>query len=333
MLSHPRIEQAVTYQDFKQLVEESFAGAGVDLYHERQAILRRVNDVFMEKDVSSLKFEANRRGSPTNQRGRLTVEGLSPEEAIARLQALGVVGALEEQVPFESLMRSKRREGLVMPLHRDYITGDAPLPRIHHLLTHGLTGGFDEHKLRSILKGGGLHSIAERFRRGIKASTASPAGDIRSGIDHVVFIAHDSGSTVGSGAAVRVALKPEAMLRRNVVMAPRDFGGMDTRYQSYKDYLNGLQRRAKEPETNLYSPVSPKVRQYHLNAKKNTPGSAEFNISGSIPIEDMAFIGVSSQNMDTVNKILDEALAEGIITSKPEVVDQSTFHQRTNNLA
>lgn len=294
-----------------------------DVYYARSRAVSSGQEAIRQLPTKSL---LNKKGSPTNQRGRLTVEGYSPEEAVAKLRELGLVGELDSAVPYSQVMRSNRREGLVLPLHRDYVNGDAPLPKIHHLLTHGITGGGwqpgDQEKIeRSIFGGGGLHSIAERFKRGIKAQTTSPAGDIRSGIDHVVFIGHDSGHAVGSGAAYRIGLKPEAYLRRDIAMAPKDFGGMDTRYEEYKRYLNGLQRRAKETETSLYASPSPRVRQYHINAKKSNPGSAEFNIGGSIPVEDMAVVSVKDQAAAArLDKLLDQMLAEGKITSKPRVV-------------
>jgi hypothetical protein len=376
--------------------------------------------------------------APTSQRGRLTVEGYTPEEATAKLKELGLLGDLEPTVPFTSLMRSNRREGAVLPLHRDFVTGDAPLLEINALLTHGLTAKANDAGAiaDSILGGGGLHSIAERYRRGIKVQTASPLGDIGSGIDHVVFLAFNSGSTVGAGASVRFALKPEAYLRRDVALAPRDFGGGHNRYNQYRDYHNSLRSERRKsvavpdptltkPElkpyvvpsptaaavfgnkfdvhssgkeygsvfyeptfdgtkygsimhvkrvngkeewwwappsgarkkfatqeealaaakrhyskngstspsgsASLYDPLPPAARQKHINAKKTNPGSAEYNIGSSVPVEDMEVVYAADNKIrQTIEDTLERLLREGKITSRPRVVtDKEEFRNAT----
>jgi hypothetical protein len=273
---------------------------------------------------------------PTSQRGRLTLEGYTPEEASKKLQELGIVGDLEEQVPFKAIMRSNRREGLVLPLLGDYLRGEAAPPVSKHLITHGITSAHGNGAVKimeSILEGGGIHSIAERFRRGIKVRSSSPSGDIRSGIDHIVFCALDSGGTCGSGSPIRVAMKPEAFMRRDIAMAPRDFGGMGSRYDHYKDYLNKLRKQTGHRTGSLYDPSEPEPRQIHLQKMSASPGSSEFNIGGSIPVEDMAIIGVQSQEMaDRVNKLLDRLMQEGKITSRPTVVlGRDAFRRETTS--
>jgi hypothetical protein len=305
--------EAIGLADFKK-------GAAAHIAHHE-------NKVIGGKRIEYVPHAQGARGAPTSQRGRLTVEGFSPKEATQRLQELGVVGELEPEVPFTSVMRSERRDGLIIPLHPDYLRGDAPPPRSKYLLTHGITsGGYGADSktvaiVKSVLQGGGLHSIAERFKRGIKVRSSSPAGDIRSGIDHIVFCSLDSGSTCGANSSVKIALKPEAMMRRDVVLAPRDFGGMGSRYEHYKKYANTLRQKAGAPTASLYQPLPPSARQLHLNSKAKSPGSSEFNIGGSIPVEDMAVIGVTSADLAAaVNKILDELMAEGKIAERPQVV-------------
>jgi len=271
-------------------------------------------------------------GAPRNQRGRLTLEGYTPEEAISRLRELGIMGPLESQVPFTAIMRSSRRDGVVQPLERAYVRREASVPEAPFLLTHGLTGRNQDviAAFERIASGGGLLSIAERFKHGIRVTSSSPAGDIRSGIDHVVFCAHDGGGTCGSGSKIRIGLRFDTLMRRDVVLSERDYGGMGSRYSHYLKYKKGLQAKVGEPASkNLYDRYSPAVRQAHLNGVAKSPGSAEYNLGGAVSVEDMAVIGVDNELMQTqVTALLDRLLREGRITRAPVVVLKTEFNRR-----
>ncbi len=269
----------------------------------------------------------NAGGAPTNQRGALRVIGYTPEEAAARLKELGLIGDLEPEVPFQSVMRSQRRYGPPAPLLPEYIRGDAKLPKTPAYITHGITntnaGGAVE-SLKLILNSGGLMSIHERHRQDILSSTkgVSISGDIRSGIDHAVFCTLDGGGACGSSSQVKFIMKPHAFLRRDIVMAPTDFGGSETRYGQYKSHLNKMQAAAGESKTNLYTPVGPGARQQHLDTISANSDS-EWNIGPTIPIEDIEAIQVPPSSQDEVRKLLQEMLADGRISEMPRILDAS----------
>lgn len=73
--------------------------------------------------------------------------------------------------------------------------------------------------------------------------------------------------------------------------------------------------------------MTPSGRQKHMNSKAKNPGSAEYNIGGSIPVEDMQTIYARSlEHAKELDKLLDDLLAEGAITSRPTVTtDQNAF--------
>lgn len=264
----------------------------------------------------------NAGGAPTSQRGVLRLVGFTPEGAAQRLRDLGVLGDLEPEVPFKAILRSSRRYGPPAPLHPDYVTGRAELPATKARITHGITSDTSVDSLLAILNSGGLMAIAERHRVGIlsKSKGVSISGDIRSGIDHGVFCTLDGGGACGSGSSVKFIMKPHAYLRRDICLAPYDYGGCETRYPQYRSYLNGLQSAVGEPKTNLYAPASPAVRQKHIDDIAVGSGS-EYNIGPQIPIEDMEAIQVPDQAAaDQVNELLDGMLTNGQITERPVVV-------------
>lgn len=266
-------------------------------------------------------------GAPTSQRGRFILRGYTPEEAHMKLQELGLVGNLEPEVPFKSVLRGTRRHGALTPMLPAYVRGEAELPKAPAKITHGATasGGISIDSLNAILDSGGLLSIAERHRVGIKVHTTSPAGDIRSGIDHAVFCTLNGGGACGSGSKIKFIMKPSAFLRRDIVLAPQDFGGSETRYAAYKSYLNKLQTEVGEAKTNIYEPISPAVRQRHLNSV-NASNSNEFNLGPSVPIEDMEAIVVPEESVDQINQKLDAMLKNGQIVSRPRIISGGEYN-------
>jgi len=258
--------------------------------------------------------------APTSQRGRLTLTGYTPAEAAMRLRELGVIGDLEPEVPFQSVMRSRRRVGMPVPIHDEYVRGEAEFPKTDGRLVHGLTGGGADAFI-SILDTGSLLSIEQRYHAGIlqKIKTASPSGDIRSGIDHAVFVGYGAHSACGSSSSYKFVLKPSAFLARDVVFAPSDFGSADSRYNSYKNYKNKLQSSVDEDKSNLYEPNSAAVRQAHIDyIAKGT--SAEYNVGPAVALEDVEFITVPPGDVSAVRKKLQDMLSAGKLASIPTVL-------------
>lgn len=312
-------------------VEEKLYKALSDYFDDastRNQVMNATIDAMGERRIEYVMHDQaswNSGGAPTNQRGALRLVGYTPQEAAERLQELGIIGDLEPEVPFRAVLRSSRRYGPVAPLHEAYIRGEAPLPKTPARITHGITntkaGGAVE-SLELILGSGGLMSIHERHRQGILGATkgVSISGDIRSGIDHAVFCTLDSGGACGGGSQVKFIMKPHAFLRRDVTLAPYDYGGCETRYPQYKSYLNGLQGEVGEKKTNLYEPISPAVRQKHFD-KVQISGSSEYNIGPTIPIEDMEAIQVPTPaDADKIVELLDGMIADGRIASRPAIV-------------
>lgn len=261
------------------------------------------------------------RGAATSQRGRLSLIGYSPKEAATRLQELGFLGDLTDEVPYNVVMQSSRKQGLIPKIHPDYLSGVAEPPTSKASLVHGVTAKREVNGasvLDAILNGGGLLSIKERYRHNVLMGGSSVSGDVRSGIDHVVFAAYNAGSACGSGSDIRFVFTPSALLRENVVLAPRDFGGMDSRYTQYRTYLNDIQQHLGEEKTNLYGPVSPAVRQWHQDSKRLSQ-NAEFNLTGSVRIEDMAVMGIPPEDIPRVRAKLRRMKEEGLISRYPVV--------------
>lgn len=274
--------------------------------------------------------------APTNQRGRLTLEGYSPAEAMQRLQDLGIIHEAEEQVPFSSIMRSERRYGVVSPLHSDYVSGEAPLPKIPTAIVHGTSND-----LAPVLDSGGLLPINERFKVGIPLNGTIPLNDIKGGVDHVVFAAMSNQNSPysGYGSGANIVYKDSAYLRRDILITDRAFGSGSSRYPAYRNYMNGFRRQAGEAsaDVNIYEPLSPKARQLHIDSslrrvgghKSNLgPHDNEWDLGGGVPIEDMAVIVVGDQSAKRrVDEHLDRLLREGRISERPEVdVGSVTSH-------
>jgi hypothetical protein len=267
----------------------------------------------------------------TNQRGRLILEGFTAEEAAARLQDLGFVHELEDAVPFESVMRSKRRYGRVLPLHPDYISGKAPLPVIPSGIGHGMAGS----NMDPVFESGGLLSIAERFRLGVPLNGMIPRNDVTAGVDHVVFAA--MATTASAYGDINVVYKDSAYLRRDILMCDRIFNsqpgtGGRGRYPAYRDYHNARRRDAgitgDAADVSPYEPLEPKARQAHINQRFRNAGGAsglsasqnEWNLAGGVPIEDMAHVTVpSQQHADRLDVLLNRMLQQGRISERPTV--------------
>jgi hypothetical protein len=275
-------------------------------------------------------------GAPTNQRGRLTLVGYTPAEAVEKLKELGVVHDLEPEVPFKSIMRSNRRYGNVLPMHSDYVSGEFELPTVAAAISHGITTGMwgvgtgGDNRLLQVIRSGGLLSTSERYRQGISVNTTTPAGDIRSGVDHVLF------GCMGKShyGDVKVVYKDSAYLRRDVLLTNRDFGPQVTRYPSYRKYHNSIRKDASAKgyeesiNTNPYEPLSPRARQAHINSitNKNSVGSLsasnnEWNIGPSVPVEDWAHVLVPNVAAKTeTDELFDRLMREGRIAERPEVL-------------
>ena len=261
------------------------------------------------------------RGAPTSQRGQLRLYGYTPEEAIDKLEELGIVHELEPEVPFRAIMGSDRRHGIVLPILPEYLRGEAPLPNIRYSVGSGITS---TSSFPMVLKSGGLLPISERIRLGLVSGsgehTTSPLGDIRSGIDGGVFSVPGRSKW---GNDIKIIYKDNVFLRRDVILSTQDYGGQATRYGSYARHHNELRSRAGHSPASLFSPLGAKERQiqidtYHI---ENVMGGAEWNPVGGVPIEDWKVIEVSDDvKKRRLEEQLDQMEAEGLITERPRVV-------------
>jgi hypothetical protein len=192
-----------------------------------------------------------------------------------------------------------------------------------------------------VIESGGLMSTAERYRQGISVQTTTPAGDIRSGVDHVLFGCMGE-SQYGN---IKIVYKDQAYLRRDVLITNRDFGPQQTRYPSYRKYHNSMRKKAdmagykEETNTNPYKPLSPRARQAHINGIMKgqgyygalTPdqlnaGNNEWNIAHVVPVEDWAYVMVPDEDQRKgTEDLLQKMLAEGRISEAPRVIVSSGF--------
>lgn len=259
------------------------------------------------------------RGAATSQRGQLRMMGYSPQEATEKLQELGIVGNLESEVPFTSIMRGERRHGRVLPILSEYIRGDEPLPkRLRARVTHGITGGSAD--MNRIIDTGGVMPISERVRLKLRTkSWTSQKGDARSGIDDGVF------SKLGVsnwGDGVKIVYKDDAYLRRDIHVAPQDFGGGPSRYSSYLDYKRKMREKAGLEDGTLWlKPWEPAARQAHIDNEQIYSWTNEWNLIGGVPVEDWRAIFIMNKaEADEVRAKLKAMEKRGLIAEAPEVV-------------
>jgi hypothetical protein len=126
-----------------------------------------------------------------------------------------------------------------------------------------------------------------------------------------------------------VVYKDSAFLRRDILLTDRAFGTGNTRYPSYRRYQNKMRTAAgdKNTDENIYAVMSPAARQAHINDRYDTAGGAtgmgshqnEWDVTG-MPIEDMAAIVVPPAYESRINRKLDQMLAAGRISERPQVV-------------
>jgi hypothetical protein len=273
-----------------------------------------------------------------SMKGTLRVRGYTPEEATAKLKELGIVGDLETHIPGQAIFRSLRRVGDVAPLHSAYVRGEASPPDMPFLITHGLTDKIVSNNVaafNAICDSGGLMSIADRFKRNIPTSTSSKAGDIGSGIDHVVFCGMDSGSNCGG--PFKIGMRPDVAMRRDAVISPLDFGGGTDRYGKYKAFRDSMEAETGKEvgSESLYRPLDPAARQLELDKFElgrtkgfgsiadahSWNGGAEFNLAHQIRVEDMQVVAASDQpSADKIQKHLDMLLKTGVVSRIPQVI-------------
>jgi hypothetical protein len=354
--------------DYDKLITQSYNGEGghkeAKAYSTRmRAMLNRAeNERIDDGTLKSIEYVPWKQDEGTrvarSDRGRLTVNGYTPQEAAEKLKALGIVGDLEPQTPAQQIFRSDRRTGNVMPLHSAYVRGDAQPPSTDRLTVHGMTdkGASVSTKFEQIIRTGGILPISERFKRGIYAQGSSVAGDVGSGIDNVAFQFHGGGGICGSNSPLKILVKPDVMMRRDVALSNKDFGGGEDRYSRYKKYRDWIETQAglevgKDGKTSLYDPLDPAARQVHLDNVRDAfasgyggapmaadsayDKSAEFNVAGGIHPNDIAAIYVAGNaERDRVQQVLDAAYDQGLIDHKPPLLDDRTFdHMSTGKIA
>lgn len=335
--SKTRIDSRVP-QHFDRLMEQRLAGARVERNsrypnphgNSGNRINQGVQLTLNEgggKRIEYVPHNLHGQSTPANQRGQVRMYGYTPEQAAARLKDLGIIHEVEGEVPYTSIMRSRRRYGLVTPLLSDYVSGDAALPDIPAAIVHGMKS----QNLDAVFDSGGLLPIAERHRVGIPLTGTIPRNDIAGGVDHLVFAAI-SEQTSGYGD-INVVYKDSAYLRRDVFLVDRNFvgaGGGNGRYPAYRLYHNKFRKQAgiADADKNAYAPVEPAARQLHIRDRVRHAGSAsgmgahqnEWDLGGGVAIEDMAHVGVPDQRTaDRLNRKLDQMLASGRISERPEV--------------
>jgi hypothetical protein len=353
---------------YDKLIPQSYSGEGnhklAKAYSARMhaTLDRAEHERIDDGTLKSIEYVPWKQNEGTrvarSDRGRLTVNGYTPQEAAEKLKALGIVGDLEPQTPAQQIFRSDRRTGNVMPLHSAYVRGDAQPPSTDRLTVHGMTdkGASVSTKFEQIIRTGGILPISERFKRGIYAQGSSVAGDVGSGIDNVAFQFHGGGGICGSNSPLKILVKPDVMMRRDVALSNKDFGGGEDRYSRYKKYRDWIETQAglevgKDGKTSLYDPLDPAARQVHLDNVRDAfasgyggapmaadsayDKSAEFNVAGGIHPNDIAAIYVAGNaERDRVQQVLDAAYDQGLIDHKPPLLDDRTFdHMSTGKIA
>lgn len=247
---------------YRQLLKQMQELAG-DSEEVRCALAEPAVRAALKHEVKrQVKRTYKQQQAPFSERGTLRVDGATPRRAVEKLQELGIIGGVCEQVPYELIYRGRRRYGRVIPLHRDFasLKEVVQLPEPHYGVIHGMTGvRTDEQvldRLERIVQSGGLKSTAERRRLGIGVMSMSPRGDIASGVDWGVPCKIDDNPLYGN--RVWFVFKPEVLTRRDLWFSDMDFGEGHNRFREYNDYA------AYIGQGKFYHPPSPSARDFHL---------------------------------------------------------------------
>jgi hypothetical protein len=204
---------------------------------------------------SDLEIRNVAQEAPFSERGILRMRG----ELQALLSAIEELewGFLSEWVPSNWIPPV----GRVKPLGLEYAGGERQVQLSPGLsIVHGLTGargmGDALDRLVSMVRFGGIKSIAERRRMQLNIHTMSPLGDIASGLDQGVPCKIGLGPSYGKW--IFFALKPEVLMRRDLWFADRDFGGGRCRYDLYNQYAKRI------GQERLHTPAPAAARERHL---------------------------------------------------------------------
>jgi hypothetical protein len=215
------------------------------------------------KDTSLMYTPRTGKKTPHSEQGQLRLRGKDPEKLLKQLEDLKMHKGVCSDVPYEAIYRGQYRYGQVTPLYEPLESGRAALDMPDgHMVLHGLTGVSGDSSATShfskIVKSGGLKSIAERRRMGISGMTMSPLGDIASGID--MGVPCKIGDKSNYGSAIFFGMHPEALNRRDLWFADRDFGGGHNRYPEYAAYAKTLGQK------DLHDPCPVDGRAKHLKS-------------------------------------------------------------------
>lgn len=257
----------------------------------------RFNEMFVGQDfgdagASSPGSAEGFKYNVYSQRRQLKFTGMTPKE-ITNWIGENIGGSVEPKVPMQQLYGGDRREGRPSILQDAYADGSVKPDFGDKGIVH-MTGGVGSRPkdLWEIISSGGIMSIAEKMQRREWGRNIgggmSPQGDIASGLDGFAFGNLGQGITYGGGR-VRIIYRTETAMRRDALLANKDFGGGTNRFSKYKSYMQkwgGVFGRSIPVENIVGS---------RTNNNDFHQGSNEFNLKHELPTEDIAAIMVPKE--------------------------------------
>jgi hypothetical protein len=225
------------------------------------------------------------------------------------LSTAQVAHRLAERVPFgwthpEGHDARVAPPGVLTPSRAAYAVGQERIELPTGVMPmHGMTGcssaSVAHDRLDTMIESGGLLSIAERTRRGIRLRSMSPLGDIASGIDGGVPCSILP--TPSHGDYYHFVLSPRLLERRDLWFSDRDFGGGDSRYDRYTTYANKIGQRR------IWDEPSHESRKRHL-ATGIESSTNEVYCRDSVGLHEIDTVLLTFENRDEYVRGL-EALA------------------------
>lgn len=239
--------------------------------------------------------------APMSERGVLKFENLTPYEAIAHMERLGMSRGLSERVPYQNIYHNRaRRLGRVTPHHEDYTSGEEniSLPE-GHMFLHALTGARDQtavlERLDAMQSAGGLKSTSERRRMGILVKSLSPIGDTSCGVDQGVPTKIGDDSAYDS--PILFAMSPDLIKRRDMFFADHNFGSGPSNYTKFTAYAEQI------GQERIHKPASHVARQHHL--ENGLGPSNEAYLKHQIAWEEMDTVFVREDLYQAVKEKID----------------------------
>lgn len=258
-----------------------------------QMTYARFNDMFIGQDFGVPESTPNNtegfKHNVYSQRRQLKFTGMTPVE-ITDWISNNLGGSVEPKVPMQQLYGGDRREGRPSILQDAYADGSVKPDFGDNGIVHMAgNSGSRPKDLWAIISSGGIMSIAEKMQRRNWGRDIgggmSPQGDIASGLDGFAFGNLGQGITYGGGQ-IRIIYRTETAMRRDALVANRDFGGGSNRFSKYKTYMQkwgGVFGRSIPVENIIGTRTS---------STDFSNGSNEFNLKHELPTEDIAAIVV-----------------------------------------